>query len=146
MTWLRTKGYAIHRVSSVSHVGKTAVWEEYIRVSEHSGMKTGMAYHGSNKFSDEGGEETKGNLIYYKEPNDVAYCQYDWFALNKASGLTQSIEAFVYGILRVQVNFRCSVFGKGGENERRSNSFSSFDGRRSKATRQYHQPRPRKPA
>ena len=48
--------------------------------------------------------------------------QYNWFAPNKASGLTQaglsrinqSIEAFVYCILGAQVNVRSSILGKGG--------------------------------
>jgi len=47
--------------------------------------------------------------------------QYDWFAPNTALGLTQaglacinqSIEAFVYCILDVQVNVRSSILGQG---------------------------------
>ena len=62
--------------------------------------KTEYEYPGWNKFSDEGGKAIKGDSIYYIEP-DVS-TQYDWFALNTASGLTQarlsrinqSIEAF----------------------------------------------------
>ena len=50
-------------------------------------------------------------LEYHRMPSDDAYNQYDWFAPNKAFGLTQvglsrknqSIEAFVYCILDVQV-------------------------------------------
>ena len=68
-------------------------------------MKTGVSYPGFYKFSDEGGEGIKGNLIYFIKPDTLDH--YDWFAPNKASGLTQaglthinqSIEAFVYCVL-----------------------------------------------
>ena len=95
----------------------------YIRVSGRGAMKTGQAYPGGfYKFFDEGGKANDGNLIDYIELDDVAYAQYDWFAPNKASGLTQaglarvnqSIEAFVYCILGAQVNVRSSILGEGG--------------------------------
>ena len=62
---------------------------------------------GHNKFSDEGGSSSKGNLIYYIEPDDSACTQADWFCPNTSEGLTQaglsrinqSIEAFVYCVL-----------------------------------------------
>ena len=74
------------------------------------------------KFSDEGGEAIKGDLIYYIRPEMSAANQYDWFAPKSAAGLTQaglshinqSIEAFVYCILRAQVNVRSSILGEGG--------------------------------
>ena len=64
--------------------------------------KTGAAYPGFDKFSDEGGKAKDGNVIYDIEPD--ASTQYDWFARKTAVGLTkaglsrinQSIEAFVY--------------------------------------------------
>ena len=95
----------------------------YIGVSGHGAMKTGQAYPGGfYKFGDEGGKAKDGNLLDYIELDAVAYSQYDWFAPNKASGLTQaglarvnqSIEAFVYCILGAQVNVRSSILGEGG--------------------------------
>jgi len=94
-------------------------WDKYTFVSGH-GMKTKNMYPGYYEFSDEGGKGIDGNLIYYIESEGVP--QFDWFAPNTASGLTQaglprvnqSIEAFVYCILGVQVNVRSSVLGQGG--------------------------------
>ena len=85
-------------------------------------VKTDYDYPGSNKFSDEGGAANKGNLIQYIQPDDNADNQYDWFAPNAGSGLTQaelsrlnqSIEAYVYCILGAQVNMRSSILGSGG--------------------------------
>ena len=45
-------------------------------------------YPGSNKFSDEGGSASKGNLIHYIYQDSKA--QVDWFCKNKAEGLTQA--------------------------------------------------------
>ena len=93
----------------------------YIGVTGHGPLKTGTAYPGGfYKFSDEGGAASKGNLLSFIEPDAVA--QYDWFAPNTASGLTQaglsrinqSIEAFVYCVLGAQVNVRSSILGSGG--------------------------------
>ena len=95
----------------------------YIGVSGHGAMKTGAAYPGGfYKFADEGGKAKDGNLLAFIELDDVAFSQYDWFAPNKTSGLTQaglarinqSIEAFVYCILGAQVNVRSSIIGGGG--------------------------------
>ena len=86
-------------------------------------MKTGQAYPGGfYEFGDEGGKAKDGNLLDYIELDAVAYSQYDWFAPNKAFGLTQaglarvnqSIEAFVYCILGAQVNVRSSILGEVG--------------------------------
>ena len=86
----------------------------YIGVSGHGAMKTGAAYPGGfYKFADEGGKAKDGNLLAFIELDSVAFSQYDWFAPNKSSGLTQaglarinqSIEAFVYCILGAQVMF-----------------------------------------
>ena len=82
--------------------------------------KTEYKYPEWNKFSDEGGKAIKGNLITYIETDNVGQC--NWFAPNKASGLTQaglarinqSIEAFVYCILGAQVNVKSSILGEGG--------------------------------
>ena len=95
----------------------------YIGVSGHGPMKTGAAYPGGfYKFADEGGKAKDGNLLSFIELDGVAFSQYDWFAPNKTSGLTQaglarinqSIEAFVYCILGAQVNVRSSIIGAGG--------------------------------
>lgn len=74
------------------------------------------------RFRDEGGDAKKGTLIYYMEQNSDAEDQADWFAPNKADGLTkaglarinESIEAYVYSILGAQVNMRSSILGEGG--------------------------------
>ena len=74
------------------------------------------------KFSNEGGDASKGNRVSYIRPDGVAATQYDWFAPKKAAGLTQaglsrinqSIEAFVYCIMGAQVNVRSSILGEGG--------------------------------
>ena len=95
----------------------------YIGVSGHGTMKTGAEYPGGfYKFADEGGKAKDGNLLAFIEPDGAAFSQYDRFAPNKSSGLTQagharinqSIEAFVYCILGAQVNVRSSIIGAGG--------------------------------
>ena len=63
-----------------------------------------------------------GCRVSYIRPDPVAATQYDWFAPKTSAGLTQaglsrinqSIEAFVYCILGVQVNVRSSILGEGG--------------------------------
>ena len=63
----------------------------YIDVSGHGAMKTGAAYPGGfYKFADEGGKAKDGNLLAFIELDSVAFSQYDWFAPNKSSGLTQA--------------------------------------------------------
>ena len=95
----------------------------YIGLSGHGAIKTGAAYPGGfYKFADKGGKAKDGNLIAFIELDSVVFSQYDWFAPNKTSGLTQaglarinqSIEAFVYCILGAQVNVRSSIIGAGG--------------------------------
>ena len=95
----------------------------YIGVTGGGPMKIQQAYPGGyNKFGDEGGKAKDGNLIAYIELDPVADSQYDWFAPKKLAGLTQaglarvnqSIEAFVYCILGLQVNVRSSILGEGG--------------------------------
>ena len=86
---------------------------------------------GAKKFSDEGGSGSKGNLIYYIEPDDVANRQSDFFCPNVAEGLTQaglsrinqSIEAFVYCVLGSQVNVRSSILGSGGRAKEAQSEF-----------------------
>ena len=93
--------------------------------------KTDYKYLGWNKFSDEGGKAIKGDLIYCIKTGAASEAQFDWFAPNTASGLTQaglarinqSIEAFVYCILGAQVNVRSSILGSGGRAKKAQSEF-----------------------
>ena len=103
----------------------------YIYVTNVGPDKTSVSYPGFNKFSDEGGTGSKGNLIYYIEQDDAPYGQADWFCPNVAEGLTQaglarinqSIEAFVYCVLGSQVNVRSSILGSGGRAKEAQSEF-----------------------
>ena len=103
----------------------------YIYVSKVGPINSGADYPGYDKFSDEGGSASKGNVIYYIEPGDAAYAQADWFCPNGAEGLTQaglsrinqSIEAFVYCVLGSQVNVRSSILGSGGRAKEAQSEF-----------------------
>ena len=103
----------------------------YIYVTNVGPDKTSVSYPGYDKFSDEGGSGSKGNLIYYIEPDDAAYGQADWFCPNVVEGLTQaglarinqSIEAFVYCVLGSQVNVRSSILGSGGRAKEAQSEF-----------------------
>ena len=104
----------------------------YIYASYVGPVKSPTSYPGGyNKFSDEGGSASKGNLIYYVEPDDDANGQADWFCPNVAEGLTQaglsrinqSIEAFVYCVLGSQVNVRSSILGSGGRAKEAQSEF-----------------------
>ena len=103
----------------------------YIYVTNVGPDKTYTSYPGHDKFSDEVGSGSKGNLIFYIEPDDDAYGQADWFCPNVAEGLTQaglarinqSIEAFVYCVLGSQVNVRSSILGSGGRAKEAQSEF-----------------------
>ena len=104
----------------------------YIYITNIGPDKTSDSYPGGyNKFSDEGGSASKGNLINYVEPDDDANGQADWFCPNVAEGLTQaglsrinqSIEAFVYCVLGSQVNVRSSILGSGGRAKEAQSEF-----------------------
>jgi len=64
-------------------------------------------------------------------PDSPADRQYDWFAPKTASELTQagllrinqSIEAFVYCVLRAEVNVRSSILGAGGRSKEAQSEF-----------------------
>ena len=91
----------------------------YIYATNFGPVKTSTPYPGFTKFSDEGESASKGTLLYYIKPDEIANNQYDWFASNTASGLTQeewsrvnqSIEAFEYCILSESLDKRgfCSM-------------------------------------
>ena len=109
-----------HFTRGANHgLGSVYVYASYIGpVKEEGDIYPG----GEKKFSDEGGSGSKGNLIYYIEPDDAAYTQADWFCPNVVEGLTQvglsrinqPIEAFVYCVLGSQVNVRSNILGSGG--------------------------------
>ena len=88
-------------------------------------------YPGSNKFSDEGGSASKGNLVYDIYQDSDAVAQADWFCKNTAEGLThaglsrinQLKEAFVYCVLGSQVNVRSSILGSGGRAKEAQSEF-----------------------
>ena len=109
-------------------LGSVYIYASYIGPSKEEGD---IYPGGSKKFSDEGGSGSKGNLIYYIEPDDAAYGQADWFCPNVAEGLTQaglsrinqSIEAFVYCVLGSQVNVRSSILGSGGRAKEAQSEF-----------------------
>jgi len=93
----------------------------FIWVSGVGPYKTSYKYPDFNKFSDEGGNTIKGNLIQYIEKTESSH-QYEHFVTPVSYGLTsvgqarinQSIEAFVYCILGSQVNVRSSIIGSSG--------------------------------
>ena len=97
-------------------LGSVYIWVSYVGPS-----KTDSSYPGFNKFSDEGGEGSKGNLLQYIL-NDETSDQYEYFLTRVSNGLTnagqarlnQSIEALVYCVLGSQVNVRSSILGNTG--------------------------------
>ena len=115
---LRINSSIVFRFTSGKNHGLGSV---YIGVSGHRPMKTGASCLGGfYKFGDEGGQASKGNLLYFTEPDAVAH--YDWFVPNKSSGLmqdglsriNQSIKAFVYCILGSQGKVWSSILGERG--------------------------------
>lgn len=94
-------------------------------------LRTSAAYPGYDKFSDEGGDASKGNAVTFIRTDDIAREQTNWFCPNIADGLTraglsrinQSIEAFVYCLLGAQINTRSSIIGTGGRSKETENEF-----------------------
>ena len=97
-------------------LGSVYIWVSYVGPTE-----TDSSYPGFNKFSDEGGEGSKGNLLQYIL-NEETSDQYEYFLTRVSNGLTnagqarlnQSIEALVYCVLGAQVNVRSSILGNTG--------------------------------
>ena len=93
----------------------------YIWVSYQGPSKTDYSYPGFNKFKDEGGKASDGNLLQYII-NSETEDQYEYFLNRVSNGLTnagqarlnQSIEALVYCVLGAQVNVRSSILGNTG--------------------------------
>ena len=112
-----------------THEKNNGLGNVFIYATGAGPTKTEASYPGFYNFSDEGGKVIKGNLIYFIEPDIIDH--YDWFALSKASGLTQaglarinqSIEAFVYCVLGAQVNVRSSILGEGGRAKEAQSEF-----------------------
>ena len=96
-------------------LGSVYIWVSYVGPS-----KTDSSYPGFFKFSEEGGEGSKGNLLQYLL-NDIDN-GYEYFLTRVSNGLTnagqarlnQSIEALVYCVLGSQVNVRSSILGNTG--------------------------------
>ena len=92
----------------------------YIWVSWVGPSKANSSYPGFFKFSEEGGEGSKGNLLQYIL-NDTDN-GYEYFLTRVSNGLTnagqarlnQSIEALVYCVLGAQVNVRSGILGNTG--------------------------------
>ena len=99
-------------------LGSVYIWVSYVGPSK-AGHKS--SYPGFFKFSEEGGEGSKGNLLQYIL-NDETKDQYEYFLTRVSNGLTnagqarlnQSIEALVYCVLGAQVNVRSSILGNTG--------------------------------
>ena len=98
-------------------LGSVYIWVSYVGPSK-AGHES--SYPGFFKFSEEGGEGSKGNLLQYIL-NDIDN-GYEYFLSRVSNGLTnagqarlnQSIEALVYCVLGAQVNVRSSVLGNTG--------------------------------
>ena len=98
-------------------LGSVYIWVSYVGPSK-AGHES--SYPGFFKFSEEGGEGSKGNLLQYIL-ND-ADNGYEYFLTRVSNGLTnagqarlnQSIEALVYCVLGAQVNVRSSILGNTG--------------------------------
>ena len=96
-------------------LGSVYIWVSYVGPS-----KTNSSYPGFFKFSEEGGEGSKGNLLQYIL-NDIDN-GYEYFLTRVSNGLTnagqarlnQSIEALVYCVLGSQVNVRSGILGNTG--------------------------------
>ena len=99
-------------------LGSVYIWVSYVGPSK-AGHES--SYPGFFKFSEEGGEGSKGNLLQYIL-NDETKDQYEYFFTRVSNGLTnagqarlnQSIEALVYCVLGAQVNVRSSILGNTG--------------------------------
>ena len=96
-------------------LGSVYIWVSYVGPTE-----TDSSYPGFFKFSEEGGEGSKGNLLQYIL-NDIDN-GYEYFLTRVSNGLTnagqarlnQSIEALVYCVLGSQVNVRSGILGNTG--------------------------------
>ena len=104
----------------------------FIYVSRVGPVSTGMNYPSDKaKFSDEGGNASDGNAVYFIRNDDGAAKQFEYFVADYAQGLTQTglsrlnqtIEASVYCVLGAQVNVRSSILGDGGRAKEAQSEF-----------------------
>ena len=99
-------------------LGSVYIWVSYVGPSK---ARHESSYPGFFKFSEEGGEGSKGNLLQYIL-NDEIDNGYEYFLTRVSNGLTnagqarlnQSIEALVYCVLGAQVNVRSGILGETG--------------------------------
>ena len=99
-------------------LGSVYIWVSYVGPSKEGHESS---YPGFFKFSEEGGEGSKGNLLQYIL-NDEIDNGYEYFLTRVSNGLTnagqarlnQSIEALVYCVLGSQVNVRSGILGNTG--------------------------------
>ena len=99
-------------------LGSVYIWVSYVGPSK-AGHKS--SYPGFFKFSEEGGEGSKGNLLQYILNKEIDN-GYEYFLTRVSNGLTnagqarlnQSIEALVYCVLGAQVNVRSGILGNTG--------------------------------
>ena len=77
--------FGISPSNRFTHEKNNGVRSVFIYGTGADPVKTGASYPEFYKFSYEGGEGIKGNLIYFIEPHIIDH--YDWFAPSKASGL-----------------------------------------------------------
>ena len=97
-------------------LGSVYIW--YTGLGPH---KIDSPYPGFNKFSDEGGKGSDGNLLQWII-NSETENGYEYFLSRVSNGLTnagqarlnQSIEALVYCVLGAQVNVRSGILGNTG--------------------------------
>ena len=74
------------------------------------------------KFSDEGGNSSDGNAVYFIRNDDGTDKQFEYFAPNHARGfadiglarIKQSIQAYCYSVLGAQANSHTSIIGDSG--------------------------------
>ena len=95
----------------------------FIYVTRAGPVPTGMSYPSAKaKFSDEGGNPSDGNAVYFIRNDDGTDKQFAYFAPNNARGFTniglarinQSIQAFCYSVLGAQANSHTSIIGDSG--------------------------------
>ena len=92
----------------------------FIYVTHAGPVPTGMSYPSAKaKFSDEGGNASDGNAVYFIRNDDGTDKQFTYFAPNHARGSTdiglariyQYIQAYWYSILGAQANSHTSIIG-----------------------------------
>ena len=95
----------------------------FIYVPRAGPVPNGMSYPSAKaKFSDEGGNASDGNAVYFIRNDDGTGKQFEYFAPNHAKGFTdiglarinQSVQAYCYSVLGAQANSHRSIIGDSG--------------------------------